>query len=336
MRIAKVGERLVTTAALMLLVSVSVFAAMRLLPGDPVDVILSQGGRATAEGAAALRASFGLDRPFHVQLWLFLSGLCRGDLGYSLVYSQPVSTLIVRHIPATVELTIASVVVALAVSLPLGIVSAVKANSVIDRASTAGSLLGISMPGFWLGIVLIMVFSVELRWLPVSGRTAAGTPATGPSGLLTLDALWNRDFSTLGTALRHLVLPAVTMSSVMVAVLTRVLRASMLEELQKDYVAMARAKGAPESRVVVVHALRNALIPAVTVFGLQVGTMLSGNMIVETVFGWPGIGRLAVDAIFARDYALVQGLVIVFAVAFALANLAVDAAYTFLNPRVGL
>lgn len=336
MRAAKLIKRVVATGLLMFFISVFVFITMRFLPGDPVDLILGQGGQLTPDQIAALRANYQLDKPLHTQLLAFLAGLLHGNLGESVVYSQPVTKIILGHLPATVELTVVAVVFALLISVPVAVLSAVKRNSPVDRLSMAGSFLGISMPGFWLGIVLIMVFGVHLRWLPVFGRTAPGFESIGPSGFQVFDALWNRNFEALTAALKHLILPAVTMSTVLVAILTRVLRSSLVEELQKDYVRLARMKGASERRVILQHVLWNALIPAVTIFGLQVGSMLGGNIIVETVFGWPGIGRLATDAIFSRDYPLIQGIVIMFAFIFAIANLLVDIVYTWLNPQVTL
>ena len=334
MATGRVLERLASTAILMFVVALVVFFAIRLLPGDPVDVILGNSGTANESQIQALRASFHLDRPLLEQLFLFIGGLARADLGESIIYGQPVTSVILARLPATAELAVAAVFIAVLIAVPIGVISATRRGSLVDRLSMTVSFLGISMPGFWLGIVLIMVFAAGLRWLPVSGRAFGGAEPVGPTGFYTVDSLLAGDLALFGTSLRFLVLPAITMGAVMMAILTRVIRSSMVEELGKEYVTVARAKGLRPRSVVIRHALRNALIPAVTVFGLELGTLLGGNMIVETVFSWPGLGRLAIDAIFRRDYPLVQGIVIFYACTFALANFGVDLAYRWLNPRV--
>jgi peptide/nickel transport system permease protein len=320
----------------MVMITIFVFVAMRLLPGDPVDLILNQGGQVTADQLRALRANYRLDESLWQQVSGFVADLSRGDLGLSLTYNRPVLEVIGQRLPATIELTFAAVAISLAFSIPAGVISAVKRDSFVDRAIATFSYFGVSVPGFWLGIVLIFIFAVELRWLPTSGRLATGMTVHGPTGFLLVDSLMAGDLRQFGTALRHLFLPALTLGAVMMAIVTRVLRSSMIEELQKDYIVLARAKGASEMRIVLGHALPNALLPSITIIGLQVGSMLGGNMIVETVFAWPGIGRMAVEGIFARDYPLVQGVVILFAFIFAIANLLVDLAYAWLNPRVTL
>jgi peptide/nickel transport system permease protein len=212
----------------------------------------------------------------------------------------------------------------------------VRQNSLLDRLSMGVSFVGISMPGFWLGIVLILIFSVSLGWLPVQGRIGSDISLQHITGFYLIDSVLTRNWPALVSALRHLALPSFTLAASVAAIVARVLRSSMLEVLRSDFVQLARAKGAPEGRVIVKHALRNALIPTVTVVGLQVGVLLGGNMIVETVFGWPGLGRLVVDAIFNRDFPLIQGAVMVYALTFVLANLAVDVLYTYLNPKITL
>ena len=223
---------------------------------------------------------------------------------------------------------------ALLIAFPIGIISAVKQNSTLDRVSMGTAFLGISMPSFWLGIVLIMLFSVQLRWLPVQGRIDYDAGLQTVTGFYVLDSILTGNMVALKSALRHLILPSIALGVGMAAIVARVLRSSLLESLRSDYVKLARAKGASENRVVMKHALRNALIPTVTVVGLQVGVLLGGNMIIETVFGWPGLGRLVVDSIFNRDFPLVQGAVLVYAFIFIIANLAVDVLYTFLNPKI--
>jgi peptide/nickel transport system permease protein len=335
-RVAKLVERLLATVALMVAIAVFVFVAMRLLPGDPVDLILNQGGQVNEAQLRALRANYNLDQSIPQQLLAFVGGLAHGDMGQSVSYQRPVAEIIRQHLPATIELTVVAVIISLLLAVPAGVIAAVKRGTALDRAISGVTFVGVSVPGFWLGIVMILVFSVGLHWLPTSSRAAAGADAHGVTGFYLVDALLALNFSDFGTALKHLLLPAIALGAVMTAVLTRVLRSTMIEELQKDYVVLARAKGASEIRVVLRHVLPNALIPAITILGLQVGSMLGGNMLIETVFSWPGIGRLAVEGIFARDYPLVQGVVILFAFIFAIANLLVDLAYLWLNPRVTL
>ncbi len=319
---------------IMLGVAVVVFLFMRLLPGDPVDIMLGESSSVTQAEIDALKTHFDLDKPIHMQLVSYLSRVFRGDLGHSITRSRSVSRLIRETFPATVELALAAISLAILVAIPLGVISAVKHDSALDRASMAGAFLGISMPAFWLGIVLMMIFAVYLKWLPTSGRAPYGFIPKHVTGLYVLDSVLTWDLRALKASLKHLVLPAVTLSAGPLAVMTRVVRSSMVEAMKKDYVTFARAKGVREVSVIVRHALRNALIPAVTVAGLEIGGLLGGNMIVETIFGWPGMGRLVVDGIFGRDYPLVQGAVMVYALTFVLANLSADVLYTWLNPRI--
>lgn len=318
----------------MLGVAVVVFFFMRLTPGDPVDIMMGGGGAVSAGEAERLRAELNLDKPLLVQLGLFLGGLLRADLGNSFTLNRPVAQLIVERLPATIELAAGALVFALAVALPIGVVSAVRQNSMLDRFSMAGAFLGISMPAFWLGIILILVFSVNLKWLPVQGRIAHDAGLQQVTGFFVLDSLLTFNPAALTSSLKHLLLPSVTLGAAVGAVVARVLRSSMVEVLRSDFVRLAQAKGVPYGSVIVRHALRNALIPTVTIVGLQTGVLLGGNMIVETVFGWPGLGRLVVRAIFDRDFPLVQGAVMVYAFTFVMANLVVDGLYTYLNPRI--
>lgn len=336
MKLVRILERTLVTIPIMLGVAVAVFLFMRLTPGDPVDIMLGQSGSVTAAEIERLTREFNLDKPLHEQLWIFLSRAVRGDLGYSYTQRRPVTGLIMDRLPATIELAIGALLVGLLIAIPVGIISAVKQNSAIDRASMAGAFLGISMPPFWLGIVLLLVFSVALRWLPVQGRIAHSASLQRVTGFYVLDSIITGNRAALASSLRHLVLPSITLGAALAAVVARVLRSSMLETLRSDYVVLARAKGASETRVVLRHALRNALIPTVTVIGLQVGVLLGGNMIVETVFSWPGLGRMVVSAIFDRDFPLVQGTVMIYAFTFVMSNLIVDILYTYLNPKITL
>jgi peptide/nickel transport system permease protein len=336
MRAVKILERVLIAIPIMMLVATAVFLFVRVTPGDPVDIMMGQGGAVSAGEMEKLRQEFNLDKPLLVQWWLFAKDAVRGDLGYSYVQKRPVTTLIAERLPATIELALGALFVGLLIAVPIGIISAVRQNTWIDRLGMTGAFLGISMPAFWLGIILILIFAVRLRWLPVQNRIDYDVGLQEVTGLYVLDSIITANGAALVSSLKHLVLPSLTLGLAMAAVVARVLRSSMLETLRSDYVTLARAKGAPERSVVLKHALRNALIPTVTVVGLQVGVLLGGNMIVETVFGWPGLGRMTVDAIFKRDFPLVQGAVIVYAFTFVMANLIVDVLYTYLNPKITL
>jgi peptide/nickel transport system permease protein len=336
MRAVKILERVLCTLPIMLGVAVIVFFFIRLTPGDPVDIMMGRGGAVSAAELDQLRHQFHLDEPLHVQLWYFVRDALHGDLGYSYIRNKPVVDLLAERLPATIELTLASLLVSLVIATPIGILSAVRQNSLLDRFSMAGAFLGISMPGFWLGIVLILFFAVHLHWLPAQSRLGYGFQLRELTGMHVLDSLITGNLPALADSIKHLLLPSVTLGAGVAAIVARVLRSSMLEVLRSDYIKLARSKGATEWRVVIKHALRNALIPTVTVVGLQFGVLLGGNMIVEAVFGWPGLGRLVVDAIFNRDFPLIQGAVMVYALTFVLVNLAVDLLYTYLNPQITL
>ncbi len=297
-------RRLLLTIPVIFGVSTLVFLFIHLIPGDPVQVML--GESANAADVDQLRNQLGLNKPLGEQYALFLKGLLTADLGRSIFTGQPIFKTIISRLPATVELTLASLVVALLIAIPLGVISARKQYSLLDNGATFIALLGISMPHFWLGPLLILLFSVHLNWLPVSGH---GT-------------IW------------HLILPAITLGSALAAKLTRMTRSSVLEALHEDYITTSRAKGLRESVVLFKHALRNALIPVITVIGIQFGALLSGALITETIFAWPGIGRLAIEAIQKRDYPLVQGCVLIFAFGYVFANLLTDLAYAAADPRI--
>jgi peptide/nickel transport system permease protein len=298
--------------------------------------MLGRSAAASEREIEQLRHQFHLDEPLQVQLGYFLSDAVRGNLGYSYILNKPVVDLLAERLPATIELTIGSLLISLLIALPIGILSAVRQNSLLDRFSMAGAFLGISMPGFWLGIILILFFAVRLHWLPVQGRLSYDVQLQEITGLYVLDSLLTGNLPALQDSFKHLILPSITLGAGVVGIIARMLRSSMLEVLRSDYIKLARAKGATEWDVVMKHALRNALIPTVTVVGLQVGALLGGNMIVETVFSWPGLGRLVVDAIFNRDFPLIQGAVMVYAITFVLINLIVDVLYTYLNPKISL
>ncbi len=297
-------RRLLLTIPVLLGVATLVFSLIHFIPGDPAQAMLGEG--AAPEDVAQLRERLGLDRPLLVQYGSFLKGLAQGDLGVSLRNDQPVLQQILERMPATAELAFASMAVAVLIALPLGIIAAVWRGTLVDHSAMTMSLVGISVPNFWLGPLLAIVFAVELGWLPVGGR---------------------------GT-LAHLVLPAVTLGAALAAILARMTRASLLEELREPYVLAARAKGVSRTRAVLHHALRNSLIPIVTILGLQFGVVLTGAVITETIFAWPGIGRLLIQSISFRDYPTVQGCVLLIAVTYVGVNLITDLTYGFLDPRI--
>lgn len=334
-RLVRVLERLLAAIPVALGVALIVFLFMRLLPGDPVEIMLGDTAASQAE-MEALRKELNLDQPLHIQLWLFITGLLKGDLGTSIVKQRPVSEMILEALPPTIELTLATILIAILVAVPVGVLSAIKQGSLLDRAVMALALLGVSMPAFWFGLVLILVFGVQLGWLPTSGRIELGLDISPRTGFVLFDTLLAGNSEAFWSAIRHLILPATTLGLVFAAVLARVIRSSMVEALRAEYVLAARAKGVPEWIVILRHAFRNALIPAVTVAGLEVGALLGGNMIVETIFAWPGVGRLVVSSIFARDYVVVQAAVMLYALTYVAANLLVDLLYTILNPKIEL
>lgn len=298
------ARRLALTVPVLLGVATLVFSLIHLIPGDPAQAML--GATAADADVAQLRRQLGLDRPLIVQYVSFLQGLLLGDLGTSLRTGTPVTVELLGRIPATLELAAAAMLVALAVSLPLGILAAIRRGGLVDHLAMTVSLAGACLPNFWLGPLLAIVFAVELGWLPVSGRGRVD----------------------------HLVLPALSLGAALAAVLARMTRASLAEELREPYVTAARARGASPSRAVLVHAFRNSLIPVVTVVGLQFGAVLTGAVITETIFAWPGIGRLLIQSIGFRDYPMVQGCILLIATTYAAMILLTDLLYVALDPRI--
>jgi peptide/nickel transport system permease protein len=306
-------------------VMVFVFAIGRLIPGDPARVMM--GERATAEMVANMRAKLGLDRPIPVQFLIYVKGVMRGDLGNSITQFIPVTAVIKAHFMATVELTFMSVLWAVLIGIPIGMLAAVKKNTIFDYGSMTIALFGVSMPVFWIGILLILLFSVRLGWFPASGRSMGIV-----DGLVALATTGNP--KPISQALGCIVLPSLALGSMFAALIARMMRASMLEVLNEQYIETARAKGVRESVVVNTHARRNAMIPIVTVIGMQIGSLLGGAVLTEQVFAWPGIGRELVAAIFSRDYPLFQGIILFTAFLFAFINLIVDLFYIVLDPRI--
>jgi peptide/nickel transport system permease protein len=299
-----IGRRLLATVPLLLAVSVVVFSFVHALPGDPAVLFL--GEEATTENLARFRARLGFDRPLIVQYGDWLGRALQGDLGRSIRTNQPVVQAIVERLPMTLRLIGFSMVISLAIAVPLGIVSAVKRNSGVDLASTFFALFGFSTPNFWLGLILIYVFALLLRWLPASGFDGV----------------------------RSLILPSITLGTALAALVTRQLRSGMLEVLRQDYVRTAQAKGLADRMVIGKHALKNALISVVTVIGLQIGALLGNTIITESLFALPGVGRLMIDSVFSRDFFVVQGVILFLAVGYVVANLVVDILYSYLDPRI--
>lgn len=335
MPLTRVLERLLQLIPVLLGVSLIVFIMTTLTPGDPVDIMIGD-QNITEEQEMAMRHDLGLDRPVHERYFIFVSNAVQGDFGVSFYHRQPVSEVILQRLPATIELTLVALVIALITSIPLGVIAAIKKNSFIDRAATVISLLGVSLPGFWFGILLLMLFAVHFNILPVSGRISYEDQVEPITHLLLIDTLLRGQLGSFFEALKHIILPAITLGLPMTAILTRVTRTSMLEVLRQDYITFADAKGMSRSRVMFRHALKNALIPTVSVAAIETGSLLGGNMIVETIFGWPGLGRLVVESIFVRNYPLVQAAVLFYAVTYVMLNFLADILYTKLNPRVKL
>lgn len=305
-------KRLVDLIPTLLVVATTVFIITRLIPGDPAAVLL--GPQASPDEIAKMRETLGLNEPMYLQYIDFLGNLLKGDLGTSLGYHQPVLSLILERFPNTLLLSVCALAIALLIGIPAGIISATRQYSVWDYAVMILSLVGVSMPIFWLGVMLVLYFSVHLGWLPATGM---GSMTEG-----------------FGSVLTHLVLPSLALSTIPMATFARITRSSMLEVIRQDYIKTARAKGLREFFVVWKHALKNAMTPLLTVMGMQISSMLGGAVLTETIFSWPGMGRLVVDAIENRDFVVVQGTVLFIAVIFVLINLLVDILYTVVNPRV--
>jgi peptide/nickel transport system permease protein len=313
-------------------VSIVVFFMVRAIPGDPAQIMLGQ--QATQEQVQQVRESMGLDKPIFVQYGLFLKDAIRGDLGDSTVTGRPVTTELMVRLPATFELAAFAMLIAILVGVPVGVISAVRQYSLLDKTTSVLALTGISMPIFWLAMILVVIFGVNLELLPFPGRLDPTTGITAITGLVLVDSLLTLNFAGFWDGLLHLIMPALALGTIPIAVIMRMTRSSMLEVMHEDYVRTARAKGVVPWRVVSKHALRNAMLPTITVIGLQVGLLMGGAIITETIFSWPGIGLYAYNSISTRDYASIQGVVLYGALLFVLVNLIVDVLYAILDPRV--
>jgi len=325
-------KRLLMLLPVLLGISIVVFLVIHLIPGDPVTVML--GEKSSPERAELLRKELGLYDPLYVQYFRFLQRALMGDLGKSIRSNDSVLAEIMARFPATVELTFTSLLLATVVGVILGIIAAVRQYSLWDNLGMIIAIFGVSIPVFWLGLMLIILFSVELKWLPATGRLSVGAVLSRLTGLNVLDSLLTLNLKALADALKHLVMPSIALGTIQMAVIARMTRSSMLEVVRQDYIRTARAKGLSERVVIYKHALKNALIPVITVIGLTVGRLLGGAVLTETIFAWPGIGKLAVDSINSRDYPLVQGVVLLIATGFVFVNLIVDIFYAFLDPRI--
>ncbi len=352
-------RRLLSSVPVLLGILVVTFTLARLIPGDPCKAML--GEKATPEVCERFERKFGLDKPIPVQFGIFTANVLRGDLGNSIRFSKPVTIILVERLPTTIELSMAALAIAIMVGIPAGIISAMRHNSPVDVATMVGANLGVSMPVFWLGLMLAYLFALVLRdtpfWLPPSGRLTAGLSATpfyevynialAPestafhvaeffANLYILNSIITKNWVVLVDAIKHLILPAVALSTIPMAIIARMTRSSLLEVLGLDYIRAARAKGVPRLQLIVNHALRNALLPVVTIIGLSLGGLLGGAVLTETIFGLSGVGRILFEAITARDYPIIQAFTLVIAVGYVLINLFVDLSYSYLDPRVRL
>lgn len=320
-----IAKRLLLSILVLGGVSIMVFLLVRALPGDPATILMPP--QATEAQVQAYREELGLTKPLWEQYIVFIGDILQGSFGNSLRYDQPALGLIIDRFEATLELTVASLLIAVCISIPAGVISAIKPDTAADYVATFGSLFGVSMPNFWFGILLVLVFGVFLGVLPVFGY-----PDT--TGLAALWALLNGQVSPLVDFISHIILPAVALGTYMTAILTRVTRSNMLEQMGREYVKTARSKGISEYRVVTRHVLRNALLPFVTILGLEFAKLLGGAVVIETVFAWPGVGRLIIEAVSNRDYPIVQAGMLFVATFFVFINLGIDVLYTYIDPRI--
>jgi peptide/nickel transport system permease protein len=340
-------RRFISVLPTLLGVAFIIFMFQRLIPGDPAVAML--GEHATQENVERIREQFGLNRPafldrealrngdlagfFDSQFMRYLGRLIRLDLGTSIHRRIPVSETLAERFPATLELALLSILIALLVGLPVGIASASRRNSLLDGITMVGSLIGVSMPIFWLGLMEIMLFAIFLNWLPTGGRLTVNFDAN-ITHLLLIDTLLKGNLPAFWDAFKHIIMPALALATIPMAIIARMTRSSMLDVLQEDYIRTAKAKGLVERVVLYRHALKNAFLPVITIIGIQIGSLLAGAVLTETIFSWPGIGKWVYDSILARDYPIVQGVTLLIAIIFLLVNLLVDLSYALLDPRI--
>ena len=327
-------RRILLVVPTLLGMTVVIFLMLSVTPGDPAELLL--GERATKESLDAMREYLGLKKPLYVQYGLFLKRVVKLDLGETIWSREKVSTEIMERFPATIELALAAMLISSLLGITLGIISATKQYSWFDYTSMLGSLVGVSMPVFWLGLMLMLLFSLFLGWFPMSGRLGMEIDLTVITNFYILDAMLTGNWEALKDVLLHLALPAMALSTIPLAIVARMTRSSMLEILRQDYIKTARAKGLSETKVVLKHALRNGLIPVVTVVGLQFGILMGGAILTETVFAWPGVGKWLYDGVVKRDYMVIQGGTLMIATTFVMVNLLVDILYAIINPRISV
>lgn len=325
-------KRLLLLIPVLLGVSIIIFSIMRVFSPDPASIVLGQ--HATQEKMVEWREANGLNEPVTTQYFNYMKGVFKGDFGKSYYTKTSVGKEIFSRFPATIELAICAIILASIFGIFLGVISAVKKNSMIDHISMITALVGVSMPIFWLGILLIILFSGTLGWVPAQGRIETLLRPENVTGFYLIDSLIEGDMDAFLSSLHHLILPSITLAMYSMAIIARMTRSTMLETLSKDYIRTARAKGIAEGKVIKKHALSNALIPIVTVIGIQLGYLMGGAVLTETVFAWPGIGKFTVEAIMKSDFPIVQGVVLLVAFIFVMMNLLVDIIYAFLDPRI--
>jgi len=325
-------QRLAGTIPVLLLISLLVFILIHAAPGDPTLMLL--GEETNAAAVAKAKEHWGLDRPLYIQYFKFIASAAAGEFGKSFKYGEPVASVIKTRLPATIELAFFSIIIATLLAFPLGVIAGSKPNSWMDNLGTSFGLFGISMPSFWLGIMLILLLAGILNILPTSGRSTYGVAGPEITGFYLLDSIMQKNWAAVWDGLTHVFMPALALGMNMLGILMRVTRSAVLEVMNEEYVTTARAKGLAEKNVIWRHVTSNALIPVVTVVGLELGTLLSGSIIVETVFAWPGSGSLLITALNARDYPLVTGLVMTYTVAFVAINLIIDGLYAIIDPRI--
>jgi len=325
-------KRLLQLIPVILGVTIIAFSLIHIAPGDPARTMLGQ--HATQKEINEIRDKYGLDEPIIVQYGIWLSGVLRGDFGRSIITNELVINEISSRFPNTIELAITAMLFAILIGGLAGIISASRQYSVTDYTVMGVALFGISMPVFWLGIMLMMIFGVILGWLPIGGRIDLFIPYQRITGFLIIDSIITLNLPALISSIKHLILPAIALGTIPMAIIARVTRSSMLEVLRQDFIRTERAKGLSERTVIYKHAVRNAMVPVVTVIGLNFGLLLAGAILTETVFSWPGLGRLVVEAVYERDYPLVVGCILFFAVVFVIVNLITDILYTYIDPRI--
>ena len=332
--LAYIFRRILILIPTLLGVSIIIFFMLRITPGDPAELLL--GERATEEALHEIREHLGLNEPLHVQYGKFIKRLMKGDLGETIWSRQKVWIEVKERFPATIELSVAALFISCFFGIIFGIISATRQYSIFDYLSMLGALIGVSMPIFWLGLVFMLIFSVNLGWLPLSGRLSVGIDLEVITNFYILDAVLTKNWVALKDAIWHIIMPAVTLSTIPMAIVARMTRSSMLEVLRQDYIKTAKAKGLSQFTVTFKHALRNALIPVVTTIGLQFGVALGGAILTETIFAWPGVGKWMFDAVMKRDYMVIQGGTLFIAAVFVVINLVVDVLYAVINPRINV